>query len=73
MRKLLFPVLVALFSLVWSSAFIVAKVALVDFDPATILTLRFALSAALSARAPRLQFGAAAGDAAHRRDARLAQ
>ncbi|HYA73959.1 MAG TPA: EamA family transporter [Roseiarcus sp.] len=47
MRKLLFPALVALFSLVWSSAFIVAKVALVDFDPATILTLRFALSAAL--------------------------
>ena len=47
MRKLLFPALVALFSLVWSSAFVVGKVALVDFDPMTILTLRFALSAAL--------------------------
>ena len=47
MRKPLFAALVALFSLLWSSAFIVGKVALVDFDPATILTLRFALSAAL--------------------------
>ena len=47
MRKPLFAALVALFSLLWSSAFIVGKVALVEFDPATILTLRFALSAAL--------------------------
>ena len=47
MRKPLFAALVALFSLLWSSAFIVGKVALVDFDPATVLALRFALSAAL--------------------------
>jgi drug/metabolite transporter (DMT)-like permease len=47
MRKPLFAALVALFSLLWSSAFVVGKIALVDFDPATILTLRFALSAAL--------------------------
>lgn len=47
MRKPLFAALVALFSLLWSSAFVVGKIALVDFDPATALTLRFALSAAL--------------------------
>ena len=47
MRQFLFPALVALFSLVWSSAFVVAKIALVDFDPFTILALRFALAAAL--------------------------
>lgn len=52
MRNLRFAALVALFSLVWSSAFIVGKIALVDFDPATILTLRFALSAALLVALP---------------------
>ncbi len=47
MRQFLFPALVALFSLVWSSAFVVAKIALVDFDPFTILALRVALAAAV--------------------------
>ena len=56
MRKPLFAALVALFSLLWSSAFIVGKVALVDFDPATILTLRFALSAALLLALPGWSF-----------------
>lgn len=48
------------FSLVWSSAFIAGKLAVADFDPATALVLRFALSGALLApfaltdRRPRL-------------------
>jgi drug/metabolite transporter (DMT)-like permease len=37
------------FSLVWSSAFVAGKVALARFDPATLLTLRFGLSALLLA------------------------
>jgi drug/metabolite transporter (DMT)-like permease len=48
-RRLAFAALIALFSLVWSSAFVVAKIALVDFDPFAILALRFALAAALLA------------------------
>ena len=41
--------LAVLFSLVWSSAFIAGKIALADFDPASLLTARFALSAVLLA------------------------
>jgi len=37
------------FSLVWSSAFIIAKIAFVRFDPATLLALRFGASALLLA------------------------
>ncbi len=47
MRKLGLIAFAVAFSLVWSSAFIVGKVALTRFDPATLLTLRFALSALL--------------------------
>ena len=36
--------LVALFSAVWSSAFIAGKIALADFDAFTILVLRFVLA-----------------------------
>ena len=49
MPKLGLAVFAVAFSLVWSSAFIVGKIALVRFDPATLLTLRFALSATLLA------------------------
>ena len=49
MRKLGFVVFAVAFSLVWSSAFIAGKIALARFDPATLLTLRFGLSALLLA------------------------
>lgn len=39
--------LVVIFSIVWSSAFIAGAIALTDFDPFTLLTLRFLLSALL--------------------------
>ncbi len=39
--------LVVIFSIVWSSAFIAGAIALTDFDPFTLLTLRFLLSAVL--------------------------
>ncbi|NJL71414.1 MAG: DMT family transporter [Candidatus Competibacteraceae bacterium] len=45
MRRLTFAALVASFSLIWSSAFIAGAVAINDFDPITLLVLRFALSA----------------------------
>lgn len=38
---------VVLFSAIWSSAFIAGKVALASFDPCTLLTIRFAISALL--------------------------
>lgn len=39
--------LVVIFSIIWSSAFIAGAIALTDFDPFTLLTLRFLLSALL--------------------------
>ncbi|MGE6608798.1 DMT family transporter [Halomonas sp. NPDC076908] len=39
--------LVVIFSIIWSSAFIAGAIALSDFDPFTLLTLRFLLSALL--------------------------
>ena len=47
MQKLAFAALVAVFSLIWSSAFIAAAIALEDFDPFTLLVVRFALGAAI--------------------------
>jgi drug/metabolite transporter (DMT)-like permease len=47
LRKLGLAAFAVAFSFVWSSAFIVAKIALVRFDPATLLALRFGLSALL--------------------------
>lgn len=44
-RRLIFATLVVVFSLIWSSAFIAGTVALKDFDPFTLLALRFSLSA----------------------------
>jgi drug/metabolite transporter (DMT)-like permease len=41
--------LVALFSLIWSSAFVAGKIALVTLDPYTLLVIRFGLAAALMA------------------------
>lgn len=41
----MFAALVTIFSLIWSSAFIAGAIALKDFDPFTLLVLRFALSA----------------------------
>jgi drug/metabolite transporter (DMT)-like permease len=49
MDRLAALALVLLFSLVWSSAFIVAKVALAEWAPLTILAVRFALAAAVMA------------------------
>ena len=57
MRKLGLVAFAIAFSLVWSSAFIAGKIALVRFDPATLLTLRFGLSALLLA--PFASLGAA--------------
>lgn len=45
MRRFVFATLVVVFSLIWSSAFIAGTVALRDFDPFTLLSLRFSLSA----------------------------
>lgn len=45
MQRLILPALIAVFSLIWSSAFIAGAVAIKDFDPITLLVLRFALSA----------------------------
>lgn len=42
-----FYVVVALFSALWSSAFVVGKIALADLDPFTMLSLRFVLSCLL--------------------------
>ena len=39
--------LVVIFSIVWSSAFIAGAIALTDFDPFTLFTIRFLLSALL--------------------------
>jgi len=39
--------LVVIFSIVWSSAFIAGAIALTDFDPFTLLTIRFLLGALL--------------------------
>ncbi|WP_413206659.1 DMT family transporter [Rhodospirillum sp. A1_3_36] len=47
MDRILTSALILLFSFVWSSAFIVAKVALVEWAPLTILAVRFALAALL--------------------------
>ncbi len=49
MRRLAFLALAVAFSLIWSSAFVAGKIALARFDPATILSTRFALSALLLA------------------------
>jgi drug/metabolite transporter (DMT)-like permease len=45
LARLPFPVLVAAFCLLWSSAFSVAKIALADAPPLLLLTLRFLLAA----------------------------
>lgn len=45
MRRLILAALIAFFSLIWSSAFVAGAVALEDFDPLTLLVLRFGLSA----------------------------
>lgn len=45
LRRLTFAALIAIFSLIWSSAFIAGAVAIEDFDPFTLLVIRFALSA----------------------------
>jgi len=47
MNNLVLAGLVITFSIVWSSAFIAGAVALDDFDPFTLLTIRFFLSALL--------------------------
>ena len=66
MRNLGWMALAVAFSLIWSSAFMAAKLAVGRFDPASALTLRFALSAILLApfafrepswRLARLGFG----------------
>jgi len=41
--------LVALFSLIWSSAFVAGKIALVEFDPYSLLIIRFGIGALLIA------------------------
>ena len=46
-RRLAVLALAVAFSVVWSSAFIAGKVALARLDPASLLSLRFALSALL--------------------------
>ncbi|NDK37007.1 EamA family transporter [Rhodovulum sulfidophilum] len=45
MQRLIFSAQIVIFSLIWSSAFIAGSVAIKDFDPFTLLVLRFALSA----------------------------
>ncbi|WP_084455170.1 DMT family transporter [Comamonas composti] len=45
MKKLYPILLIVVFSIVWSSAFIAGSIALKDFDPFTLLTIRFSLSA----------------------------
>ncbi|PWW33903.1 DMT family transporter [Chromohalobacter israelensis] len=47
MNNLVLAGLVIIFSMVWSSAFIAGAIALSDFDPFTLLTIRFLLSALL--------------------------
>ncbi|MDR5886303.1 DMT family transporter [Vreelandella janggokensis] len=47
MNNLALTGLVVIFSIVWSSAFIAGAIALTDFDPFTLLTIRFLLSALL--------------------------
>lgn len=47
MKNLGLTGLVIIFSIIWSSAFIAGAIALTDFDPFTLLTLRFLLSALL--------------------------
>lgn len=47
MTRLLLICLVVLFSLLWSSAFVVGTIALTGFPPAMLLALRFAASATL--------------------------
>lgn len=47
MNNLMLAGLVIIFSMVWSSAFIAGAIALDDFDPFTLLTIRFLLSALL--------------------------
>ncbi|MCF8483462.1 MAG: DMT family transporter [Rhodospirillum sp.] len=47
MDRILTSALIILFSFVWSSAFIVAKVALLEWAPLTLLAVRFALAALL--------------------------
>ncbi|MCE8019228.1 DMT family transporter [Halomonas sp. MCCC 1A11036] len=47
MNNVMLAVLVMIFSMVWSSAFIAGAIALDDFDPFTLLTIRFLLSALL--------------------------
>ncbi|MCE8471695.1 EamA family transporter, partial [Rhodovulum sulfidophilum] len=45
MQRLIFSAQIVIFSLIWSSAFIAGSLAIKDFDPFTLLVLRFALSA----------------------------
>ncbi|MBB1090225.1 DMT family transporter [Rhodopseudomonas pseudopalustris] len=47
MPRFMFAGLVIVFSMIWSSAFVAGAVALRDFDPTTLLTIRFAASALL--------------------------
>ncbi|GHD46890.1 EamA-like transporter family protein [Marinobacter persicus] len=47
MNNIVLAGLVIIFSIVWSSAFIAGAIALSDFDPFTLLTIRFSLSALL--------------------------
>lgn len=49
MNRLAFYAIVAIFSALWSSAFIVGKIALEQYDPFTTLVLRFVLSSILMA------------------------
>lgn len=49
MNRLAFYAIVTVFSAVWSSAFVVGKIALDQYDPFTTLTLRFFLSSILMA------------------------
>lgn len=47
MHRLWLGILVVLFSAVWSSAFIAGAIALADFDPFTLLVVRFLISSVL--------------------------
>ena len=47
MQRLIFATLVVLFSVIWSSAFVVGAIVLKEMDPWTLLALRFTLVVAL--------------------------